>query len=66
MTNTFRPVPYHPNPNAEPYHRAQGYAQMKGAKDPAKFAWWYVDNNYADKLSVPEAWKGAPDWMKSG
>jgi hypothetical protein len=59
----FRRVPYAPDPNAAPYHKADGYAAKKRAKHPAKFAWWYVDN-CADTMTVPDAWASAPDDVK--
>jgi hypothetical protein len=64
MTDTFRRVPYLPDPIAAPYHGAHDHALMKGAKTPAKFAWWYVDN-FVGKLTVPEAWERAPQEVKA-
>lgn len=64
MTDIFRRVPYAPDPTAAPYHSAHDYALMKSAKTPAKFACWYVDN-FARKLTVPEAWEGAPQEVKA-
>lgn len=59
---TFRRVPYAPDPNAAAYHEAHGYAVKKTAKDPAKFAWWYVDSGGGQ--TVPDAWTSAPDAVK--
>ncbi|MFV8050378.1 hypothetical protein [Mycobacterium sp. 48b] len=64
MTDSFRRVPYAPDPNAEPYHAAHSHAQSKGSNHPAKFAWWYVDN-YAGKLNVPDAWQRAAEEVKA-
>ena len=60
---TFRRVPYTPDPNAAPYHAAHAHAVTKSAKDPAKFAWWYVDN-CVGQLAVPDAWASAPHEVK--
>jgi hypothetical protein len=62
--SSYRRVPYEPDPNARPYHDAHGYAVLKGSKDPAKFAWWYVDNCIG-KIDMPEAWEAAPDDVKA-
>jgi hypothetical protein len=62
--SSSRRVPYEPDPTAEPYHAAHGYAVLKGSKDPARFAWWYVDNCIG-KMTVQEAWKIAPEDMKA-
>jgi hypothetical protein len=60
---TFRRVPYMPDPNAAQYHEAHAYAVTKSAKDPAKFAWWYVDNCVGQR-TVSNAWTSAPDHVK--
>jgi hypothetical protein len=57
---TFRRVPYEPDPNAAPYHAAHAYTLTKSANDPAKFAWWYVDNCIG-QMTLPDAWTSAPD-----
>lgn len=64
MTDTFRRVPYAPDPNAGPYHAADAHAKTHGSKHPAKFAWWFVDN-HVGKLTVPQAWDRAPDVVKA-
>ncbi len=53
MTDTFRRVPYPPDPNA----------LTKSAKHPAKFSWWYVDSCIG-KMTVAEAGEAAPPDLK--
>ncbi|MCU1698971.1 MAG: hypothetical protein JWR34_5034 [Mycobacterium sp.] len=64
MIGSFCRVPYAPDLKAAPYHGAHDHAQSKGAKTPAKFACWYVDN-YAGQLTVPVAWERAPEDVKA-